>query len=1290
MDGEIVGLVYDAPLCDIIDLNGFENLSGTTAEIINGNDGILKDMNLERTVSSDDAPFTFKWWQRQGIYKVILSATSTDISIAGWKVYVKDTSAQKSDAQYNNLTEEVPCTAGNNSSEGTDSYEFVCQERLAATEVIIMWDRQSGSGGLAEVVVVGKTWATYPCGLGYYNTDTGTHSDTARDGCKVCDDGSHDARTDFTSDPEQAKACTQCDNKEKKIFYTRTIYHKKMNECQSCAAPTVILADKGTCVKCPAGQEYYAEGVDADCNYPANPERASATAVAVTDPSTCTKVECRDCPDGTRNTAESSDYCHSCTHMKEYTTDKIECLMCDVGKIRDSTGNTCEDCPAGERRGISDNDCIPCDSGWMSAAGASVCTECPVGQYEVSMTSCELCPAGKYNDQTGQSGESSCKVCADGTVSNEERTECTAPCNPGWFSQNGGLGPNCKPCDASEYQPYFQQTRCMSCAGTVTPDRTQCDIQAGAKCGAIKVKISWLNGGEEIEFPETSAGSTGIVSCSGTENESQKMYKMCEASGEWDSYTNTESCSTPLSKYTQDAKEIAELSFEENKKELGKAMGSIAEIGDEVIPSPSDVGNIVDLLSACKNYIKDYSSEEVEDLSLSMAKSMEILKKGEPDFLADEKKSEIIDILETMSKSLKDDMTINTNSIVMQSLTSSEEELSIKVPNTAPPITLKLGNQKGKTTKLAVMDESYKSILPIPKTPNTTVGSSIVSLNFMNTNSEIERNDLDFSLIFQEKEVPNLPGYTTKRECGYLNISTNEWLTDGCTTTLQQDKTCTCTCTHTTSFAVLLSPTKVTDPTQDVISYVMFGINIIFLVLTFCLIAPFKKLRSKQVVLIQLNLILALILGNVSFTCLSASTKISVDEAGNPLLSLNTGCVVGVIITQYFLLSALCWMGCTAWTFFGKIVMALKSYGKKDKFFIHKCTALSWLFPLVFPLAAFLTSLSMNGDDYSVPYIGAARKNGTNCWVEDPWRFLGFMVPAYSILLFNCVSFVMIARVIWKSSTSGGGDPKLAKTAKAMALVAVSVGCPWVVIALAVGPGAVVMQYLFIVMTGLQGPLLFIGMALLQEDVWGHTLALLGVEQKKGGKASVTQASSAVSNCYTTTAQNYTTDPKEDEGVIYEDVENGPKIIEKATSTEEGDQVQEKNNEIKIDLKDAEYGNENEDVIRVQGNGKIQEEAQEKISEKTEEVQEENSQDTDDYDEYDKGNNENTGKEENIGQEENGLEGQEKNSEDADQLQEPKKAEVQDIKGGDADQEESKESQANLTSQLGFMFETKL
>ena len=57
------------------------------------------------------------------------------------------------------------------------------------------------------------------------------------------------------------------------------------------------------------------------------------------------------------------------------------------------------------------------------------------GQYEVSRTSCEKCPAGKYNDQEKGSGDSSCKVCADGDVADSEGSETCTLCQPVSYSQ---------------------------------------------------------------------------------------------------------------------------------------------------------------------------------------------------------------------------------------------------------------------------------------------------------------------------------------------------------------------------------------------------------------------------------------------------------------------------------------------------------------------------------------------------------------------------------------------------------------------------------------------------------------------------------------------------------------------------------------------------------------------------------------------------------------------------------------------------------------------------------------
>ena len=52
------------------------------------------------------------------------------------------------------------------------------------------------------------------------------------------------------------------------------------------------------------------------------------------------------------------------------------------------------------------------------------------GTYEVSKTKCEDCPVGTYNNEEGQSGESSCQDCPDGSVATSvgsvQCTECPA------------------------------------------------------------------------------------------------------------------------------------------------------------------------------------------------------------------------------------------------------------------------------------------------------------------------------------------------------------------------------------------------------------------------------------------------------------------------------------------------------------------------------------------------------------------------------------------------------------------------------------------------------------------------------------------------------------------------------------------------------------------------------------------------------------------------------------------------------------------------------------------------
>jgi hypothetical protein len=569
--------------------------------------------------------------------------------------------------------------------------------------------------------------------------------------------------------------------------------------------------------------------------------------------------------------------------------------------------------------------------------------------------------------------------------------------------------------------------------------------------------------------------------------------------------------------------------------------------------SPNNSQHLFHILSSGKDLLAS-DSKKAGRLNYVMVRCIEFLKTIEMRLNDDHEKSEIINIMEAVSKSLTENRKISTTSISVQSILSRKDQtfVELSAPKAIPrehlPLQLFFGSQEGQTAKVAIMDESYKEMLPKPPDENIVIGSPIVSVTFEGPKGRTN-DGVSFSLVFKRQEHPDITGYDINWQCVYLNTTINKWLDNGCTGQLNSDGTITCTYTHTTSFAVLLSPTDVTDHrNQEIVSYTMSVINLVFLLLTFCLIAPFKKLRKKQLVVIQLSLILTLILGYLSFSFTAALAQITVDEYGNPLLSLNAGCVAGVIISQYFFLSAFFWMGSISWTLFNKIVRAVKTYGKLDSQYYHKCAVISWIGPIFLPLAALIFSLIPGKNNYSLPYVGAERKNGTHCWVEEPWSYIGFLAPAYLILFLNCICFVMVARVIVKSNArQNSRETELAKTAKAMMVVAVSVGLPWIVAGLAVGHIAEFMQYLFIVLTGLQGPTLFVALVLFQEEAREHSLKLV-TAQLSSQVTPATKDTAVVSRTFCSSTQSLRQDVGEMEVVRERKGQSGKTIMEEQTS----------------------------------------------------------------------------------------------------------------------------------------------
>ncbi|KAL5272685.1 hypothetical protein ACHWQZ_G000766 [Mnemiopsis leidyi] len=916
---------------------------------------------------------------------------------------------------------------------------------------------------------ISKTGAAVCAGCG-----AGTVANEASTECERCPAGTY--RT------SEMTTCTKCD--------TNSISTSGAAVCTVCESGTVSNVDHSDCEACPPGK-YRSTDMDtcSECetNYFSGSGAHSCTFCGTGSVSNADNTACEACPAGTYRYFGMTT-CTKCETYSISTSGSRSCTVCESGTVANEANTECVECDAGQYRYIEDVECKECKDNTISQAGAAYCTVCPEGtEANANKTRCDNCTAGTYRssgittctkcdtNSISKSGASICTGCEPGTAANEAKTDCVH-CEAGTY-RNSSMT-TCTKCDTNTVSKT-RATVCTVCeAGTVANvDYSQCE-----RCPAGTYRSSNMTNCTECDRGSLPGrNKTSCVCRLGwySEDGDKPPCTQCE---------DRDKCRADISDSLSNIDQAAESGDTDTV-----TIGLLEIVNLEIRLTDSDVGQLVKTLTATQRLLVN-ASGDVGRLNVAVVETIEFIKDSKTSNFNES--SQVIQIIESASKTLSEGENITTFSIVAQSIVPKDKEVELTAPMSVLPedlpLRLDLGIMQGERANVAVMDQSYKDILPKTEDEKTTIGSPIVSIIFTDV---ADTSNISFSLVFQQKEHPEYrTGYNIERKCVYLNTTTNTWLSNGCKTLLNTERTCTCTCSHTTSFAVLLSPTPVTNEEgQEVVSYVMFGINILFLSLTFVLISPFKALRKRDIVIAQLNLIVSLMLGNITFVVLSATSSIAVDDTGAPLLSLNAGCITGVIISQYFFLSAFFWMGCIAWTFFNKIVRAVKTFGKTDKHYFRNCALLSWICPVIFPLASFLFSLIPNrSSEYTMPYVGGNRENGSHCWVEDPWRYIGFLVPAYLILLFNCVCFGMVAKVILNSTGKPGGSEAVSvKTAKAMMVVAVSVGLPWIVAGLAVGPAASFMQYLFIIFIGLQGPLLFVALVVLQEETRANTKSLL-------------------------------------------------------------------------------------------------------------------------------------------------------------------------------------------------------
>ena len=402
----------------------------------------------------------------------------------------------------------------------------------------------------AHQVYYGSTSSCDTCAVGTFSTG----------GAKICTDcpGSYTSAAGATAEDKcyisveagkyigTAKSSTKTSCAAGTSSSNHTVYYGKTSSCGSCPEGKYSAAGSGTCTSCPTAYPYSAAGSDSieDCYmkvdngyYVKAAKDTAATkcsggyakgshTVYYGKTSTCNQcgagkysaagsASCSTCPTAYQYSAAGSDSITDCymnvgdgyyvktakdtaatkcsagyakTAHTVYYNSVSSCGICPAGKYSAAGSASCSTCGAGTQSAAGSASCGKCPAGTYSAAGSSSCTSCPNGTYSASgATSCTTCPNGTYNTGTGNS---SCSACTAGYKCTTGTREI---CPAGTYSTGGTTG--CTSCPTG-YSSPTGSTSASQCTITCTGGYVASSGAACTPCpkGQYKAQHTVANG----------------------------------------------------------------------------------------------------------------------------------------------------------------------------------------------------------------------------------------------------------------------------------------------------------------------------------------------------------------------------------------------------------------------------------------------------------------------------------------------------------------------------------------------------------------------------------------------------------------------------------------------------------------------------------------------------------------------------------------------------------------------------------------------------------------------------